>query len=428
MPDAAGNPILTAETKALADTLVATMGSLELKISEKMKKQDEEIASLGGSRTKTAEELKSFTTEWEKNVLELKKLCEEAEKKHQDRIDAMEAKMGRGGLFGAAADFKTPGQMFVEAEGYKSFKYDTQRRSDDIPISSPWQAQKDITGVAALRDVLSTTRVMTILNDPIFRVDHVRDFMTVINISTSAIDWAREDSFTNNAGPQSAEGAAKPLSAANFSQETSSAKTLAHGLVITRQLLADVRGIQQYLDNRLLEGLKHVEDMQILFGDGQNGALLGIWNTPGVAWYNRHKSGDTMIDQIRRTQTQIKKVRYMANLTVLSLEDWEAIELLKDGEERYLWVQVQEGGTPRLWRTPIIDTDAMPEGRYLQGDFRNAATLYDREAYTARLFDQYDDHPLKNLLLLLAEGRLILTVEKPKAFVKGRFGMNGSGS
>lgn len=418
------------QTKALAQTLVGHLDKVEVNLNEVITKQNEEIAKHGGTSEATLKALNLHTADYEKTIKDLRELAVETERKNAERIDGLEAKMKRGGLFGSEKEFKSCGQSFVENEIYKAIDPMTfGGNSSKIRIESPWTSRKDIsgfTGSAALRNVLSTQRLTGIQNDPIFRTDHVRDFMTVVKTNQNAVQWAKEVSYTDNAGAQANEGDLKPKSQIEFSEETANSKTYAAGIVVARQLLADVPGIQEYLDNRLEMSLLHKEDTQILFADGSSGQITGVWNTSGVPFFNRWVTGDTMIDQLRRTITQIRKVRYMPNLFVLSLEDWEAIELLKDNEDRYIWVQVQEGGTPRLWRTPVIDTDAMPEGKYLAGDFRNAATLYDREEYTVRIFDQHEDYALRNLLLLLAEGRIMLTVEKVKAFVKGNFGRNGS--
>jgi HK97 family phage major capsid protein len=102
--------------------------------------------------------------------------------------------------------------------------------------------------------------------------------------------------------------------------------------------------------------------------------------------------------------------------------DWEDIELTKDSNGQYLVaVSVAMGGEPKLWRIPIVETPAIPEGTALVGAFGTGAQLYDREQASIRISEQHADFFVRNAIVVLAEQRLALAVKRPEAFVKVSF-------
>src|SRR5690606_13299041 len=180
----------------------------------------------------------------------------------------------------------------------------------------------------------------------------------------------------------------------------------------------------QYIDNELIVGVRLAEDDQLLYGDGSAGNLQGLMTNANVQDYNssgRSQQGDTRIDTIRRAVTLLRNLYYRPTGVVVHPNDWEAIELQKDGEQRYLWVTVTDGGVPRLWRVPVIDTPTIEEDSFLLGDFRLGCNLWDLEAANVSVGWKNDDF-VRNQLAILGEEDVIFTTEHPKAFVKGEFG------
>lgn len=101
--------------------------------------------------------------------------------------------------------------------------------------------------------------------------------------------------------------------------------------------------------------------------------------------------------------------------------DWTRITLTKDGNGQYIF---GNPGTPvaqRLWGVPVVTTTAMSVDKFLVGNFRAAATLYDR--WSARVETGYvNDDFTKNLVTILAEERLAQAIKQPGALVYGDFG------
>jgi HK97 family phage major capsid protein len=110
---------------------------------------------------------------------------------------------------------------------------------------------------------------------------------------------------------------------------------------------------------------------------------------------------------------------YPATGIVLTPTDWHTIELLKDGENRYLFGSPKGAAPAMVWGLPVAESDAMPNGDFLVGAFALAATIYDREESAILVSTEDQDNFIKNMVTILCEERLALTVERPQAIVHG---------
>jgi len=174
----------------------------------------------------------------------------------------------------------------------------------------------------------------------------------------------------------------------------------------------------------LMYGLRLQEDAQILNGDGSGENLTGVLQTSGIQTYawSSGATGDLKADAIRRAATLSFLAYYEPTGVVMHPNDWEDIELSKDDNGQYLVaVSVALGGTPRLWRIPVVDTPAIAEGTALVGAFGTAAQIYDREQASIRISEQHADFFVRNAIVILAEQRLALAVKRPEAFVSVSF-------
>lgn len=191
--------------------------------------------------------------------------------------------------------------------------------------------------------------------------------------------------------------------------------TVAFYFKIAKQTLDDIPGFQSQLDARAMQGLMRAEDWHLLFGAG-GANINGIFNTASA--YNRTTVGDTRIDVLRRARTQMRLQEAEPNFAVLAPEDWEAIELEKGTDDRYLWVNVNDGGVQRLWRMPVVETTLMPANSWMIGD-GTAAQLFDRQSATIEVFEQDEDNVQRNLVTVRIEERIILAKYRPTSFIKG---------
>jgi HK97 family phage major capsid protein len=276
---------------------------------------------------------------------------------------------------------------------------------------------------------------------PPTRTKRVRDLFPARTTTAAVIEYFRMLGFTtpgttavNNAGPVAERSgsafAAKPQSSFQFVGEQAPVRTLAHWEAAHRNVLADEPQLRSIIDNELMYGLRLQEDAQILNGDGSGENLTGILQTSGIQTYDWSDGAysatagmsDTKADAIRRAATLSFLAYYEPSGVVMHPNDWEDIELTKDGNGQYLIaVSVAMGGEPKVWRLPIVETPAMTEGVALVGSFGQGAQLYDREQASIRISEQHADFFIRNAIVILAEQRLALAVKRPESFVKVNF-------
>ena len=269
---------------------------------------------------------------------------------------------------------------------------------------------------------------------PPMRTKRVRDLFPSRTTTAAIIEYFRMTGFTNNAAAVAERSGdafgAKPQSSFTFVGQQAPVRTLAHWEAAHRNVLADEPQLRSIIDNELMYGLRLQEDAQILNGSGTGENLTGILNTSGVQTYSWSAGtysatagmSDTKADAVRRAATLSFLAYYEPSGIVLNPNDWEDIELSKDGNGAYVVaVSVAMGGEQRLWRIPVVDTPAIAEGTALIGAFGTGAQIYDRESPSIRISEQHADFFVRNAIVILAEQRLALAVKRPESFVKVTF-------
>ena len=382
--------------------------------------QSQEIKQFGETSKETAKQIKSLEGTLEGLASDIKSL----EEKHQERIDELEAKSNRL-LNGEVEAKKSMGDQFIESDAYAEIKARGFRgESSSVEI-------KDISGAAASAGALLTPYLRdSILKEP-DRTLFVRQLLNNVPVNTDAVQIFRELAFTNNAGfqpapPATGENAgklqAKPQSDITFESDTVTVETIAHYIIASRQILSDAPRLRAYIDQRLVYGLNLKMDEQILYGDGTGQNFTGLLVDNAVQDVGAMAAGVTRIDHIRDAITKAQQANYYnVNGLVMGPEDWAEIEKAKGDDGHYIWVNVQDGGTPRLWRVPVVVSNAMEEGDFILGDWTMGAALYTREGVSVRTSESHADLFVRNGVAILAEERAALGVELPLAFVKGTF-------
>ncbi|WP_182374910.1 phage major capsid protein [Pseudomonas putida] len=257
----------------------------------------------------------------------------------------------------------------------------------------------------------------------------IRDLIPSTPVTGKDFTYFVEKLHTRGAGMVN-EGEAKPSSDVTFEEVTDTVKKIAVWMPVTDEALDDVPQLYAYIQELLRYDLKLKEEGQILKGDGTGKNLNGIMTQATTFNPALGKSSDTAIDTVRRAIYQVgKQSKRSADAVVMTDLDWMNIELQKDGENRYLFANLQGLSTPILWGRPIVASDSMDEGdgsttggEFLVGSFSQGARIYDRMAYTVKVGMINDDF-IKNQRVVLVEERLGLAVRRKYAFVKGRFAL-----
>jgi len=254
----------------------------------------------------------------------------------------------------------------------------------------------------------------------------IRDLLTTIPVSGQSYSYFKELLHTRGATPV-AEGALKPTSNVTFETVTDRVKKIAVWMPVTDEALDDVPQLLGYIQELLRYDLKLEEEAQILKGDGTGENLNGLMTQATTYDTALTKAGDTAIDIMRRAIYQVRKQsKLSADGLVMTELDWMNIELQKDGENRYLFANLQGLVTPVLWGRPVITSDSVDEGdetaggEFLVANFARSSVLFDRMSFLFKM-GLINDQFIKNERALLVEERLGLGVRRREALVKGRF-------
>ena len=347
----------------------------------------------------------------------------ESEKKEMlDRLEKMEVKMNRPAFEQGMGEIKaTPGYQFVVSEAYKNAQGSKRPATASVEVGSLF-GYKTLVGDGTDRAPVYSDRIQELFFDPGQRAMTLRSIMTTGATTSNAVDYFIEKTFNEDgAASQDGEGSAKAQQNMGFDKKTAPVETIAAWLPVSRQVLDDQAMLQSHIDGRLTYAVEREMERQIIFGDGNDGELTGIWNTPGVATIGAPAGTDTGLDHIRKAIRDVRLSEYGATAIVLNPSDWADLELIKETQGMYVWANVNNGGEPRLWRVPVIESTVMDEGRFLVGAFGIGAQLWDRQTASIRLSDSHSTYFTQNLIAVLAEMRVALTVPRPKAFVRGTF-------
>jgi hypothetical protein len=234
-------------------------------------------------------------------------------------------------------------------------------------------------------------------------------------------------SQTQGAAAGVAEGALKPEAQLSFTLRNWYAQVIAHWLPVTRQVVMDNDQLRAMVDNRLLYGLGHKEEVDLLYGDGASPNLQGILTHARRQTYTWSTGAtlpvpDTKIDAIRKAMTLAQIAEYPVTGGVFHPLDWQDIELAKGDDGHYLVISsIDNAGVTRFFRVPVVVTTAIAPGTGLVGAFAQAAQLWDLEEGNIRVSDQHSDNFTKNLLTILAEERVGVAWYRPEAFVEVAF-------
>ena len=325
----------------------------------------------------------------------------------------------------ARVEVKSAGDLFVASDVYSELK--SSNRGSNSPLSIE---KKDITtGGASAGAIVDTFRDPTVYRDP-NRPMRIRDLIPSIPSSTGAAEFMRQNVFTNNAGVQNGEFTAKGKSEITWELVQLPGTTVAHWVAASRQALSDAPMLRSLIDVDLNYGLQLESDDQLLLGDGTSGNMTGLLVDADIPTVGQLAIGTAladvpaaMIEHIRDAVTTCQTNEYY-NMTgvVLNPVDWARLETAKATDGHYLMIQFPaNGGEERIWKMPVVVTNAMTADNFILGDFTMGAKIYDKESVEIRVSESHSDYFVKNGVAILAEERYTLGIQRPKAFCKGLF-------
>lgn len=177
-----------------------------------------------------------------------------------------------------------------------------------------------------------------------------------------------EETLRTHSAAELVEGGTYAEDAYELTDRTSAVRKIGTSIPVTDEQLADVAGIQSYLNNRMTFGLRQRLDNQVLNGNGTPPNLEGILNHSGIQ--TQAKGADPVPDAVHKAMTLIRVTgRSFPNNIVMHPNDWQEIRLLRTADGIYIWGNPSEAGEARMWGLPVVQADSIAENTALVGDF-----------------------------------------------------------
>lgn len=388
---------------------------------------EQEYKQVQASLKDINDDLKRYAEQSEKEIKASAKLSEETKAsvdkllvtqgELQARLQAAEQMMAQleaGG--GQPGRPKSAGELVAESDAFRNFNA-SGRGSFSVGVQAAITSGSGSAGA-----LIEPQRVPGVVATPNQRL-FIRDLLNWGRTSSNSIEYVRESGFTNAAAPVAeAPSTPKPESSLAFELASAPVATIAHWIQASKQVLADAGMLMSYINGRLMYGLKLKEEQQLLKGSGAGLNINGLY-TQASAYANPGVTvqAETQLDRLRLALLQVTLAEYDADGIVLSPVDWAAIELTKTTDNGYLFANPQGMPVPSLWGRPVVATKSMDAGDYLVGAFAMGAQGWDREDATVTVSLEDRDNFVKNMVTILCEERVGLTVYRPEAFVKGNF-------
>lgn len=423
----------------------ATLEQLHASAKVKAEEMVNLLDKIDGETSPTQDQLKSWNDTRVGLTGEMKSLNDQIERleaRQQAQAIISRANQPLGGMLhshGPAA--KSLGERFTESDAFKTwFKGvagDSGRIPDNkngnLPTSAPMPVEGGLksllvggTSWGAISDVSANALVapehrglvdMGTWQRPLKIIDLVGHEPTQSEI----IYYVRVTGATQAASPTAEATAsggssgAKPEGGMAFEVKQAIVRTIPIWVPATRQALADAGQLRGIIDEYLrYEVLREMDD-QILTGDGTGENFEGIENLTGKL--SQSWSTDRLTTARKARTNLILNGRVMPTGWALHPNDWEAFDLETDNENRYFFGGPQSPGTPTLWGTPVVETEAVTQGYGILADWKRARVA-DREQTTIRVSDSHSDFFVRNLIAVLAEARAAFYVTRPAAFCK----------
>lgn len=348
-----------------------------------------------------------------------------------DELGALELVSARQGA-GAAGRGKSLGEQFVGAPAFQAWMKQIAPggqiperarglNSPPIEFRSLFGRKTLVTGADDTQAGAFVETDYTGIYEPLGRQPlTVRGLISGRTTQTDLVEFVRQVTAISQAAvvaeatATTGTSGTKPEAALEYEQVTEPVLTIAAWIPATKRALADASQLRGLIDEELRADLEEELENNIVNGAGGPGNFTGILNTAGVlsqAW-------DTdILTTMRRAKTTVRmNGRVTPTAWLINPEDWETIELEKDGQERFYGAGPFANTQPTVWGVPVVESETIAVGTALLGDFRKAV-LWDRERATISVSDSHSDFFIRNMVAILAEMRAAFGVIRPSGFV-----------
>ena len=379
-------------------------------MADEMKSLLEAVDRIEGKMSETAKS----------NETELKRLGDEQVKLARQMLELQQK-----GIQGQKdTEAKTAGDMVVDTDHFKAFR-DGSAQKARVELSETFDKKSETNPITTpTGGVVQAYRRPGILPGA-FRPLTIEGLFPSLPVTTNAFEYVQEKEAENvNGAAFVAEGAQKPFGSTAFETKTGTIKTIAHLARVSKQLMDDAPALVAYINQRLIYGIDLVVEDQLVTGDGSGQKLSGILHTGnytdhGVTQLKQLPKNPTLFDMILLAKSKVEQAFFRPNVILLNPSDWSAMLMEKNASGDYYLGHPASVAPKTLWGLPVWTTPAIAAGKFLVGDFNQAATLWTRQGMAVEMFEQDSDNVQKNLVTIRAERRLGFGVERAKAMCGG---------
>lgn len=300
-----------------------------------------------------------------------------------------------GEFLGSRDDFKKAGGLYGRLGEKMKFAYDKADPTYTLP--TPKKTDYSLPG--------------NIIDMPMGVIDVISKGTTDSNM-----EYMIPGKFTNNAAEWTP-GTVKAESDESWGKDEATMFWLAHSMPVSRDTLSNYGQLQAILSNDLMTGLRLKEAAALLNLDSSD-TKKGILKKTGIQKYAA-KQGDTLYDSVRRMKTMSwMETGIFPNYVAMHPLVTEHLDLMKDKNERYMMLTING----RMWGVPIVEDVNLVSGEEESQKYgvllfnSNSATWYTAESDALQI-GLVNDQFVRNEFTLLAEGKHLITVQRPKSFV-----------
>lgn len=328
---------------------------------------------------------------------------------------------------------KTPGEQFVESEGYKHILGQI-KNTGSLPQNSSTGRVELKAGTllegAQGAGLVPVPQVIGGVTETLFQRLTIADILPSGTTGTNSLRYTVEGTATSGADTVS-EGAAKPASDLALSTVDEPVQKIATVLTVSDEMLEDAPAVQSYINGRLSLFVKIAEEDQLIRGTGTPPDISGFYDR-AINVYARGTVDNNAVALFKAINNTRGSSLLDVDAVFMHPTNWSTTRLLQDANNQFY------GGGPftsayggaqgpssanqlvrdSIWNVPVIITTAVGAGTALLGAFSQAAQLFRRGGLTVEATNSHSDYFFKNLVAIRAEQREALAVYRPSAFTQ----------
>lgn len=388
---------LTAKRKALKE-LFDTYPDLDVPADKSegfaadVKRRNDELCDLGAAYDELREQ--------DRIAAENRKALEDLERP----VRTVPHAGGRADTGQDAPQRKTLGELFIESKAFKEYSQGAHRGPIvDVPVETKTLFSE---GAGFTPQAIRTGQV--ILQQP-----KLADIIPGTTTTMTAVVYMLETLYTN-AAAETAEGGLYPEAALQYTEQSSPVRKISVFLPVTDEQLADVAGMQDRLNNRLMLMLRQRLDSQLIAGNGTAPNLTGILNTAGIL--TQAKGTDPNVDAFYKAIVKLQSVGFVEpDAGLLHPIDWQNIRLLRTADGIYLFGYPGDPGMDRLWGLPVVKSVYVTQGTGIVGDFTGYTELAYKAGVEFEVSNSHNDFFAKGQLAIRAQFRVAFVILRPSA-------------